>query len=245
MMKTNARNFAFFPALFLMGALMLNADDTNKEQILKLFPQADTNGDGVLSDSEEEAVFQKALKRFPNADKNRDGVLSEAEKRIILRQVAKRAKTGPSATGANPTRKVPSFANVKYGEHERQVFDIWLADSSKANAPRDLHSRRRLQFGSKDKLKADQLSQLLDSGISGRSYQLPLPDNRAHCRPLITTHGEHCSLCVPKQAIGTSTKAKSPHSEVLLALKFACGWRSPMTWRTPIVPTQSKENQLG
>ena len=166
MMKTNARNFAFFPALFLMGALMLNADDTNKEQILKLFPQADTNGDGVISDSEEEAVFQKALKRFPNADKNQDGVLSEAEKRIILRQIAKRAKTGPSATGANPTRKVPSFANVKYGEHERQVFDIWLADSSKPTPLAIYIHGGGFKYGSKDKLKTDQLSQLLDSGIS-------------------------------------------------------------------------------
>ena len=57
MMKTNACNFAFFPTLFLMGALMLNADDTNKEQILKLFPQADTNGDGVLSDLPDSGLF--------------------------------------------------------------------------------------------------------------------------------------------------------------------------------------------
>ncbi|MCP4480974.1 MAG: alpha/beta hydrolase fold domain-containing protein [Planctomycetaceae bacterium] len=145
---------------------MLNADDTNKEQILKLFPQADTNGDGVLSDSEEEAVFQKALKRFPNADKNQDGVLSEAEKRIILRQIEKKKKTGPSATGANPTRKVPSFANVKYGEHERQVFDIWLADSSKPTPLAIYIHGGGFKYGSKDKLKTDQLSQLLDSGIS-------------------------------------------------------------------------------
>ena len=166
MNKKNALNFACFPILFLMGALIVNADDTTKKQILKLFPQADINGDGVLSDAEEKAVCQQALKKYPSADKDGDGVLSESEKRALLRRAAKRAKPRPATTGADSGRIAPSFANVKYGEHERQVFDIWLADSSKQTPLAIYIHGGGFSSGSKDKLNSDQLSQLLESGIS-------------------------------------------------------------------------------
>ncbi len=56
-----------------------------KQQILKLFPQADTNKDGVISDAEEAVVSRRALKRYPKADRDGDGVLSDAEKQALLR----------------------------------------------------------------------------------------------------------------------------------------------------------------
>ena len=64
----------------MIGASACTADDNIKRQILKLFPQADTDKDGVISDAEEAVVSRQALKRYPKADKDGDGVLSNAEK---------------------------------------------------------------------------------------------------------------------------------------------------------------------
>ena len=66
------------------------ADDAIKKQLLKLFPQADTDKGGALSDAEETAVRQQILKRFGRADKDGDGVLSDTEMKAVLRQAAKR-----------------------------------------------------------------------------------------------------------------------------------------------------------
>ena len=70
----------------------MNANDAIKKKILKLYPQADTNGDGMLSAAEEAALSRKVLKRYPKADANGDGVLSDAEKQTLLRRAAARAK---------------------------------------------------------------------------------------------------------------------------------------------------------
>ena len=126
--------FACLTIALLPGSLCVNADDKIKSQILKHFPQADTNSDGVISDTEEAAARRQVLKRYPRADKDGDGILSDAETQAVLRQAANRARRKNPNSGKSPadkTKKKPTHANVKYGEHERQVFDIWLADASK------------------------------------------------------------------------------------------------------------------
>ena len=130
MKKTLAFNSACFAFLLILGASSCSANDGIKQQIFELFPQSDTNKDGVISDAEEAALSRQALKRYPKADKNGDGALSTSEKQALLRMAANRAKRTPANPTAEETRKSPSFANVKYGEHERQVFDIWLADTA-------------------------------------------------------------------------------------------------------------------
>ena len=44
-----ALNCACFAILLMIDASTCSADDNIKEQILKLFPQADTDKDGVIS----------------------------------------------------------------------------------------------------------------------------------------------------------------------------------------------------
>ena len=77
----------------------INADDAIRTQILKLFPQADTNRDGVISDAKEAALSRQALKRYPKADKDVDGDLSEAEKKALLGAAANRAKRNSAKPG--------------------------------------------------------------------------------------------------------------------------------------------------
>ena len=60
----------------------------------------------------------------------------------------------------------PDLPNVKYGEHERNVFDIWFADTTKATPLAIYIHGGGFRGGSKEKLKANDLSQLLKAGIS-------------------------------------------------------------------------------
>jgi len=168
MKKTSVLNSACFAVLLAIGLSPVNANDAMKKKILELYPQADTNGDGEISDAEEAALSRQALERHPEADKDGDGILSDAEKQALLRMAANRAKQKPAspATDKAQSLKAPSFANVKYGKHERHVFDLWLADTDKP-APLAVYIHGGgFKAGSKEKLKSNDLAQLLKAGIS-------------------------------------------------------------------------------
>ena len=166
MSKTHSVRFVGFAIAVLLAFSVVNANDAIKKKVLELYPQADTDGDGVLSDAEEAALSRQALKRYPKADKDGDGVLSDAEKQALLRMAANRAKRTPASPTPDRTKTPPSFADVKYGEHERHVFDIWLADTAEP-APLAVYIHGGgFKAGSKEKLKPDALSQLVKAGIS-------------------------------------------------------------------------------
>lgn len=147
-----------------------------EKQILKLQPQADTNGDGKLSKAEEAALNETILKRFPQADADGDGVLSVEEQQAVIRRATAREKQqgrqtrnaqANRAKGLNP----PTHANVKYGEHERNVFDIWLADSAKPTPLAIYIHGGGFRAGSKENLTRKKqlqnvLRELLEAGIS-------------------------------------------------------------------------------
>ena len=160
---------------FLCGENFLYSEDTFADKILQYFPQADINKDGMLSEDEEAAASRRAIQRYPKADVDGDGSLSDSEKEQFLRRVIalrKRMndKSPPSGGffggGKSKSGREPSFGNVKYGEDERNVFDIWLADSE-TPAPLAVYIHGGgFKSGSKEKLKAETLAALLDAGIS-------------------------------------------------------------------------------
>ncbi len=162
-----SRTYLICFAIAAMPAFsVVSANDAIKKKALELYPQADTNGDGVLSDKEEAVLSRQALKRHPQADQDGDGVLSDAEKQKLLRMAASRAKPASPTPERAEKNRAPSFANVKYGEHERHVFDLWLADTSEP-APLAIYIHGGgFKSGSKEKLNVDTLSQLLNAGIS-------------------------------------------------------------------------------
>ena len=81
-----------------LGALPSEANDDINQRTLKLQPEADTDGDGVLSDAEEAALIRRILKRYPNADTNGDGALSDAEKLRLLERGEARMKQRTDAS---------------------------------------------------------------------------------------------------------------------------------------------------
>ena len=82
---------------------------------------------------------------------------------------------------AQGNKPIPNLENVKYGLHERNVFDIWFADKNKVTPLAIYIHGGGFRYGSKEKIKANELKQLLDAGISVASinYRLlsdaPLP----------------------------------------------------------------------
>ena len=193
-MKKIALTVSFVFFVFLVyGATFSQADNTFAAKILEYFPQADTNKDGVLSDEEEAAVSRRAIQRYPKADVDGDGSLSDKEKEQLLKRVVALRKrmndTSPPSggffgSGKSEAGRKPSFDNVKYGENERNVFDIWLADSETPTPLAVYIHGGGFKSGSKEKLKSEKLNALLDAGISvaAINYRLVTTD------PLPTAH---------------------------------------------------------
>lgn len=71
MKRSFTLNVSCFAAILLIGTSISTADDAIKQQILKLFPQADTDKDGVISDAEEAVVSRQDLKRYPKGKTDR------------------------------------------------------------------------------------------------------------------------------------------------------------------------------
>ncbi len=175
-MKKIALNVSFiFFVCILYGPTFSLAENIFAEKILEYFPQADVNKDGVLSDEEEAAVSRRAIQRYPKADVDGDGSLSDKEKEQLLKRVVALRKrmndTSPPSggffgSGKSKSGRKPSFDNVKYGENERNVFDIWLADSETPTPLAVYIHGGGFKGGSKEKLKVEKIAALLDAGIS-------------------------------------------------------------------------------
>ena len=162
------------------------------KQILKIKPEADRNGDGLLSNAEKAAMKKMIMKRYPRSDSNGDGDLSEKELEVVVRIATARAKMQKgqnSGKSSNQGRMPPTNANVKYGKDERNVFDIWLAESDKPTPLAIYIHGGGFRAGSKEKLSNDILIQLLKAGISVASINYryltidtPLPTSHHDAR---------------------------------------------------------------
>ena len=81
--------------------------------------------------------LQEYLKRYPDADTNKDGTLTLDEAQAYLRQMragqaGQAARKDPSVPDAAKAAAFPpTFADVAYGPHARNVLDFWQAKSEK------------------------------------------------------------------------------------------------------------------
>jgi acetyl esterase/lipase len=115
--------------------------------------------------------LQEYLKQYPEADANKDGVLTIDEARAYLRQLrggaGQAAKKNKSAPAAEQPAFAPTFADVAYGPHDRNVLDFWQAKSEKPTpVVVFIHGGG---FTSGDKSKAGGKSKIqpyLDAGVS-------------------------------------------------------------------------------
>ena len=115
-------------------ALPSEAKEDINQRTLKLQPKADTDGDGVLSDAEEEVLIRRVLKRHPNADKNGDGTLSDAEKlRLLERGEARRKQktdagrssvSSPMTNNSTASGLIKAKALQSHGITEEQLDSL-------------------------------------------------------------------------------------------------------------------------
>ena len=76
------------------------------------------------------------LQRFPEADTDKDGVLTAEEERAFRSKFEKsRRQTEQRLRLAKRNRPKLTRADVKYGPHERNVFDLWLPEGASPKTP--------------------------------------------------------------------------------------------------------------
>jgi acetyl esterase/lipase len=133
--------------------------------------EVDRDPPGPGRSSENDKRLREALKRFPAADANGDGVLTFEEVRALRqRQLAgnvnaagKRAERADAAAPTNP----PTFADVPYGPHARNVLDFWKANSATPAPVVVFIHGGGFQAGDKSQARKDPLlKRYLDAGIS-------------------------------------------------------------------------------
>ena len=124
----------------------------------QFFKRYDKNADGKIS---REEVPEQLRRAFDRVDANRDGFITPAED--TAHRTSRPGRTDPRQ---RPSRPRPDHADVKYGPHERNVFDLWLA-KSKAPAPLVIYYHGGgFRGGDKRGINPGLLKNLLAAGVS-------------------------------------------------------------------------------
>ncbi len=108
--------------------------------------------------------LKKALKAYPDADADGDGVLTASEARQYLRKNAGKIELPEARRPAGPE---PTLENVKYGPHERNVLDFWKAKSDGPTPVIVFIHGGGFRNGDKGGIRSDGIiQQSLDGGVS-------------------------------------------------------------------------------
>ncbi len=129
-----------------------------------------------------EEKLQAALKRYPEADLDHDGKLSPQEARAAFQKMrgGAAATTQPASSTSTPaaaqrTRGTgtaksalpkPDFADVSYGDHPNDKFDLWLAKSDKPTPLLVYIHGGGFRSGDKSGASPQILQACLDAGVS-------------------------------------------------------------------------------
>ena len=119
------------------------------------------------------------LERFPASDANNDGTLSVEEYRAFQRNRQPNQRNRPNRQAATPTH-----ANVAYGEHPKQRFDLWLAkrDDGKPT-PLCIYIHGGGFSGGDKRVQAGTPDVYLQKGISFASMNYRLSEDGKHPYP--------------------------------------------------------------
>lgn len=109
---------------------------------------------------------QQLLRRFPAADTNKDGVLTREEARGYQAKTQRETQDRAARKQDAPRAAIkPTHADVKYGEHERNVLDFYQAASDNPT-PLVIYIHGGGFVGGNKNVAPAQLKGFLDAGIS-------------------------------------------------------------------------------
>lgn len=152
----------------------------DRQRAEQFFQRHDRNTDGKLS---REELPQGARRLFDRIDADKDGAITVEEDAAFR---AARAR-GPDARRRRPPLPAPDVANVAYGPHERNVFDLWRAKSDRPTPLVVYYHGGGFRGGDKRTINPSLLKQLLDGGVSvaAANYRLsnvaPFPAQMHDC----------------------------------------------------------------
>jgi acetyl esterase len=137
----------------LTGSLLLSAA-VAQDRVPPQFRRDDKNGDGRVTREE----FRGRSELFKRLDRDGDGVITEAE---VGQRVRDRRQEGQGTR-----RRPPTESDVRYGDHERHVLDIYKAKTDGVTPVFIWIHGGGFRAGSKDRVNPAILEPLLKNGIS-------------------------------------------------------------------------------
>lgn len=127
-----------------------------------------------------ERLLQDLLKRFPDADADKDGILTREEAQAYRKKIeTQRGKQAPGKKQAPSLPAIkPTHADVKYGPYERTVLDFYQAKSSQPT-PLVIHIHGGgFVAGNKNSFNSAMVKAMLDTGISFASIHYRFVDGK-------------------------------------------------------------------
>jgi len=110
------------------------------------------------------ADLEKWFKKFPDADSNKDGKLTESEAKAFQKL---RKEKSPVRNPDPSSNTKPTSTDVPYGEHPRQKLDLWLANSERPTPILIYFHGGAFKGGDKSKIESrSTLQECLKAGIS-------------------------------------------------------------------------------
>lgn len=114
------------------------------------------------------------LKRFPGSDANQDGTVTREEALAFFRK-RREGTAKPNENRRGGTE--PSHGDVAYGDHEKQVFDLWLVPNETEPTPLVLFIHGGgFRSGDKSAVPPPVIDQYLEAGISFAALNYRLSD---------------------------------------------------------------------
>ena len=129
-----------------------------RRQSEQFFARMDKNKDGKVSRDE---VPERMRGVFDRVDRNKDGAITPDEDMAFR---AARARQGGGQR--RPAPPEPDHANVKYGPHERNVLDLWLAKSDVPTPLVIYYHGGGFRGGDKRTINVQLLNKLREAGVS-------------------------------------------------------------------------------
>ncbi len=138
-----------------------NVTDAARQRSQQFIERNDRNKDGKLTRDE---LPEGARRLFERIDADKDGAVTLEEDAAFRASRARRpdARRRPE----RPPAPTPDFADVKYGPHERNVFDLWRAKSDRPTPLVIYYHGGGFRGGDKRTINRSLLKQCLDGGVS-------------------------------------------------------------------------------